>query len=80
MLVALGRQNERAIPENARNIINWMPVFASPQPMVNAMRRLAPVRYMIRQPKRSAREPERRSVQPHVKAYTDAGLFANQSM
>jgi hypothetical protein len=48
--------------------------------MVNAMRRLAPVRYMIRQPKTSASEPERRSVQPHVKAYTEAGLLTNQLM
>jgi len=44
MLTAEGKHNEIDKPENARNIISWMPVRARPQPSVNAIKRMHPVR------------------------------------
>ena len=77
MLTADGRQNEDAMPANARNSINWAPVSERPLANVKALWRTQPVRYMTLLPTTSLTDPDRRSVHPHVRANIEAGLCNN---
>jgi hypothetical protein len=68
-----GRHIDEAMPANPRNKISCDPLVERPHASVNALCNALPMRYMLLLPTTSARDPETRSVQPHVKLKIDAG-------
>jgi hypothetical protein len=74
ILTAEGRHKEVAIPARPRKRISSYPVRERPQAKVKALCSKEPTRYITRLPTTSATEPERRSVQPHVRENIEAGL------
>ena len=79
ILTAEGRQKEIAMPARPRNRMSCEPFCERPQAIVNKDCNTHPVRYIVRLPITSATAPSRRSVQPHVKAYIEAGLLRDVS-
>jgi hypothetical protein len=64
--VAVVRQREIATPWKPRKMMRSAPDLDNAQASVNAENNKHPTKKQIRRPMISAREPARRSVQPHV--------------